>query len=222
MLTHSTSRPPSPCLRSGTAGQAFQLSILAAYSRVNSAKSIVLIGFMGAGKSSVGRCLERRIGLARIDTDEVVSAKFGLSIPEIFSRHGEEQFREAETEALRQISPDRQSIIVTGGGIVLRQENVDLLKRVGKIVWLDADEEKLFERASRRGGRPLLQTETPRKTFSDLLQKRKPLYAMAADIRVDTASLTHDDVADVILNEIGRARPSVAPKVDGPGGPCLL
>src|SRR6266849_5942458 len=113
---------------------------------------------MGAGKSSVGRCLERRTGLTRLDTDEAVSAKLGLSIPEIFSRHGEERFREAETEALRQLSQDRQSIIVTGGGIVLRQENVDLLKRLGTIVWLEADEKKLLERSSRRGDRPLLQT----------------------------------------------------------------
>jgi shikimate kinase len=169
---------------------------------VNSARSIVLIGFMGAGKSSVGRRLERRTGLNRMDTDEAVSAKFGLSIPEIFSRHDEEQFREAETEALRQLSPNRQSIIVTGGGIVLRQENVDLLKKLGAVVWLDADEERLFERSSRRGERPLLQTEDPRRTFSELFRKREPFYAAAADFRVDTSVLTHDEVADTILSKI--------------------
>ena len=157
---------------------------------------------MGAGKSSIGRCLERRTGLARIDTDEAVVSKFGLSIPEIFSRHGEEQFREAETQALRHLSPDRQSIIVTGGGIVLRQENVDLLKTLGAVVWLDADEKKLFERSSRRGERPLLQTKNPRQTFSELFRKREPLYAAAADFRVDTSLLTHDEVADTILTKI--------------------
>jgi len=157
---------------------------------------------MGAGKSSVGRCLERRTGLTRFDTDEAVSAKLGLSILEIFSRHGEERFREAETEALRQLSQDRQSIIVTGGGIVLRQENVDLLKRLGTIVWLEADEKKLFERSSRRGERPLLQTEDPIRTFSELFRKRQPLYADAADFRIDTSKLTHDEVADVILSKI--------------------
>lgn len=157
---------------------------------------------MGAGKSSVGRCLERRTGLARIDTDEAVSAKLGLSIPEIFSRHGEEQFREAETEALRELARDRQSIVVTGGGIVLRQENVDLLKKLGAVVWLDAAQEKLFERSSRRGERPLLQTENPRATFSELFRKREPLYAAAADFRVDTSTLTHDEVADAILSKV--------------------
>src|SRR5712691_9499351 len=157
---------------------------------------------MGAGKSSVGRCLARRTGLARFDTDEIVSSKFGLSIPEIFARHGEEGFREAETEALRELATKPQSIIVTGGGIVLREKNVDLLKQLGKVVWLDADEKQLFERASRRGERPLLQTKNPRATFSDLLQKRKPLYAKAADLRVDTSVLTHDEVADTILEKI--------------------
>jgi shikimate kinase len=166
---------------------------------VSSAKSIVLIGFMGAGKSSVGRFLERRTGLARMDTDDIISSKLGLSIPEIFSKHGEASFRDAETETLRQLSPDRPSIIVTGGGIVLRQENVDLLKRLGAVVWLDASEKTLFQRASRRGQRPLLQTANPRKSFSDLFRKRRPLYKRAADVRVDTSSLSHDEVGEMIL-----------------------
>jgi len=157
---------------------------------------------MGAGKSSVGRCLERRTGLVRVDTDEMVASKLGLSIPKIFSKHGEERFREAETEVLHELAPARQSIIVTGGGIVLRPENVDLLRKMGVVVWLDAEERKLFERSSRRGERPLLQTEDPRKTFSELLKTRAPLYANAADLRVDTTSLTHDEVADAILSKI--------------------
>src|SRR6266704_4687894 len=98
------------------------------YSGVNAAKSIVLIGMMGAGKTSVGRCLQRRTGLARLDTDEMVAAEFGMLIPQIFEEHGEEKFRNAETELLRKLSPDRPAIIVTGGGIVLRKENADLLK----------------------------------------------------------------------------------------------
>jgi shikimate kinase len=167
------------------------------------AKSIVLIGMMGAGKSSVGRCLARRAGLARIDTDEMVAAKFGISIAEIFSRYGEGEFREAEREALRDLVTRDAAIIVTGGGVVLREENVDLLKQLGVIAWLDADEETLFERASRRGERPALQTENPRETFSELLQKRGPLYAKAADFRVDTSSLSHEEVADKILDKVG-------------------
>jgi shikimate kinase len=165
-------------------------------------KSIVLIGFMGAGKSSVGRFLERRTGLVRLDTDEIVSSKFGLSISDIFSKHGEQRFRDAETEALRELSPDPPSIIVTGGGIVMRQENVDILKRLGTIVWLDGNEKKLFQRASRRGERPLLQTENPQKSFSDLLRKRRPLYKNAAGFRVDTSSLSHEEVTETILRRI--------------------
>src|SRR6266852_4954116 len=98
-------------------------------------KSIVLIGMMGAGKSCVGRCLQQRTKLALVDTDDIVASKFGISIPEIFSKYGEQGFREAETQALRELAPDRHAIIVTGGGIVLRDENVDLLKRLGTVVW---------------------------------------------------------------------------------------
>ena len=165
-------------------------------------RSIVLIGMMGAGKSSVGRCLQRRTGLARFDTDEIVSSKFGLSISEIFSTHGERRFREVETQVLVELAAGETTIIVTGGGIVLREENADLLKQLGTIVWLEADEETLFERASRRGNRPLLQTEYPRRTFSEMLRARAPLYAKVADIRVDTSALTHDEVADVILSKV--------------------
>ena len=165
-------------------------------------RSIVLIGMMGAGKSSVGRCLQRRTGLARFDTDEIVSSKFGLSISEIFSTHGERRFREKEAQALVELAAGEATIIVTGGGIVLRRENVDLLKQLGTIVWLDANEETLFERASRRSNRPLLQTEDPRTTFSEMLRARAPHYAKVADIRVDTSELTRDEVADVILSKV--------------------
>jgi shikimate kinase len=162
----------------------------------------VLIGFMGAGKSSVGRCLQSRTRLARFDIDEIISTKFHLSMPQIFSAYGDEQFRDAETEALLGLPSDRPSIIVTGGGIVLRKENVDLLKRLGTVVWLDANEEILFQRAMRKGDRPLLQTDNPRATFSELLQRRGPVYAEAAEIRIDTSRLTHEEVADAILSKI--------------------
>jgi shikimate kinase len=169
---------------------------------MNTPKSIVLIGMMGAGKSSVGRCLQRRTGLACLDTDEIVAAKFEMSIPEIFSKHGEQRFRDAETEALRELCLDRQAIIVTGGGTVLRDENIDILKRLGAIVWLDAPAEILFERASRRGNRPLLQGENSRKKFLEMLDARLPLYQKASSICVDTAKLGHDEVAEAILSEI--------------------
>jgi shikimate kinase len=180
----------------------FQVVASTAYCAVNAAKSIVLIGMMGAGKSSVGRSLQRQSGLARLDTDEMLAAEFGMSIAQIFEKHGQEKFRDAETEVLRKLAPDRPAIIVTGGGIVLRTENVDLLKGVGTIVWLAADEAILFERAARRDHRPLLQKENPRAIFSKLFKERESLYAEAADIRIDTSRMTHDEVAETILNKL--------------------
>ena len=154
---------------------------------------------MGAGKSAVGSCLEKRTGVTQIDTDDIVASKFGISIPEIFSKYGEERFRDAETEALRGIAVDQPAIIMTGGGIVLREENVDLLKRLGIVVWLDANEDILFERAVRKRNRPLLEAENRRKTFSQMLQARLPVYAKIANIRVDTSALAADEVAEAIL-----------------------
>ncbi|HXY60166.1 MAG TPA: shikimate kinase [Chthoniobacterales bacterium] len=169
---------------------------------MNAARSIILIGMMGAGKSSVGRALERLTGLARFDTDEVVAAHFGMSIAEIFDKHGEERFRDAETNAIRNVATDRPVVITTGGGIVLRPENIDLLKRLGTIVWLNGDEATLFERASRRNTRPLLQNDKPRAVFSELLRKRAPLYQSAADFEIDTSGLDHDQVADIIVRRV--------------------
>ena len=157
---------------------------------------------MGAGKSSVGRCLQRETGLARLDTDEILAAQFGIPIAEIFAMHGEEKFRDAESDVLRKLEPARPTIIVTGGGIILRAENVDLLKRLGTVVWLSADEAILFERVSRRDDRPLLQKENPREVFSTLFKTRDPLYAAAADIRVDTSAKSHEEVAETILNKL--------------------
>ncbi len=158
---------------------------------------------MGAGKSSVGRCLERRTGRSRFDTDEMAATKLGLSVPEIFSKFGEEKFREIETQMLRELDLGKAMIIVTGGGIVLRNENVDLMRQLGTIVLLEANEDTLFERASRKKNRPLLQTENSHATFAELLRTRTPLYAKIADIRIDTSLLNQDDVAEMILNKIG-------------------
>ena len=159
---------------------------------------------MGAGKSSVGACLRRRTGLGLLDMDDIVASKFGLSIPEIFAEHGEKKFREAETAALRCVRTEDQAIIVTGGGIVLRKENVGILRDQGVIVWLDADEKTLFARASRKQNRPLLRTKNPRKAFSKIHDARRPLYASIADIRVDTSVLTDEEVAVAILAKLRR------------------
>jgi len=168
---------------------------------------------MGAGKSSVGRCLHRRTGWALLDTDEVVASKFGISIPEIFAKHGEMKFREAETEALRSLPATEPTVIVTGGGIVLREQNIEILKRLGAIVWLDGDEETLFARASRKQNRPLLQTENPRKTFAQIFDARRALYASIADTRVDTSVLTDEEVAVAILAKRRRVNSKPEPTI---------
>jgi shikimate kinase len=186
----------------GVAATSFQAICSAAYCGVNPAKSIVLVGMMGAGKSSVGRVLDRRTGLERLDTDEAVATQFGMPIAEIFEVYGEEKFRDAETETLRGLATNRTMIVVTGGGIIMRAENVDLLKRLGTIVWLNGDEAVLFERASRRNTRPLLQNENPRAVFSELFRKRAPLYKAAADFEINTGRLDHDQVAEIILTKM--------------------
>jgi shikimate kinase len=172
-------------------------------------KSIVLIGMMGAGKSCVGCCLQRQTKLALLDTDEIVASKFGISIPEIFFKYGEQTFREAETQTLRELAPAKQTIIVTGGGIVVREENVNFLKRLGIVVWLDGNEETLFKRASRSGNRPLLNRENPPEAFAQMLQARLPLYAKVANIRVDTSVLTEEEVAVAILSKLKRLGPNL-------------
>src|SRR5881227_3598485 len=160
---------------------------------------IALIGFMGAGKSAVGRELSRRTGWPRHDTDEMIREQFGISIPDIFARHGEPAFRDAETVLLKTLQSGIAGIVVTGGGIVLREENVRLLRGMGRIIWLDADEEILWQRASRHSTRPLLQTPDPRARFAELLRERLPLYQTATDYRINTTSNSIAQVTDEII-----------------------
>jgi shikimate kinase len=162
----------------------------------------VLIGMMGTGKSVVGKVLEEKTGLHRFDTDEMISAKLKMPIDEIFAREGEPRFRDWETETLRSISPDEPAIIVTGGGIVLRSANVDLLRQLGTVVWLDADQEILRARIRDLSDRPLLQTTNPGATLSELLAAREPLYRKAADLRVDISEKNPPEIAELILGNI--------------------
>src|SRR5204863_9141633 len=116
--------------------------------------------------------------------------------------HAEERSRSTATGVLRKLAPERPAIVVTRGGIVLRAENVDLLKPLGIVIGVAAEEATVFDRASRRNDRPLLQKENPRAVFSKLFRERESLYAAAADLRVDTSTLTHDEVAETILNRL--------------------
>ena len=161
--------------------------------------AITLIGFMGAGKSAVGRELSRRTGWPRHDTDEMIREQFGISIPDIFARHGESAFRDAETTLLKTLQRGLAGIVVTGGGIILREKNVRLLRGLGHVIWLDADEEILWQRASRHSTRPLLQTPDPRARFAQLLRERRGLYQAAADYRINTSSSSIAEVTEEII-----------------------
>jgi shikimate kinase len=181
---------------------AFHCRSSTAYCDVRLTRSIVLIGFMGTGKSLVGRALEKETGCRRFDTDEMVSLSFNMSIQEIFSKHGEEKFREAETEALQSLDNNEPTIIVTGGGAVTKTKNIDLLKGLGTVVWLDADHATLRARLNELKDRPLLRTPNPAVSLSELLHARNPHYKNTADIRVDISNKNPEEIADLILKSI--------------------
>jgi len=168
--------------------------------------NIVLIGFMGCGKSSVGRRLASLTGHRFVDTDEMVVQSEGYSIPEIFSAGGEETFRDVEEKLLAGLVGVAGVVLATGGGAILREANRAAMKKIGTVAWLDADPDALFERASRSQRRPLLQTDDPRKTFDDLLASRRQIYEAASDFRIDSTGLGHDLVAQRILDRTMRLR----------------
>jgi shikimate kinase len=161
-----------------------------------SVRNLVLVGFMGSGKSSVGREIARRWGFRFIDTDTAIRQKYKKSIPDIFASFGEPFFRDEENQTLRELQTVNQAVIATGGGIVLQPRNHPLLRSLGVVVWLTASEEVIWERVSRNQNRPLLRTENPRSTISNLMSTRYPLYDSLADITVETSGLTHQEVAD--------------------------
>ena len=157
---------------------------------------------MGTGKSSVGRRLAEATGWPRYDTDAMIATALGMRITDIFARLGQERFRAEESAILEKLDADEQAIIVTGGGAILRPENVPRLKALGTVVCLTADLATLVERLGRRSHRPLLQTENPVETVEKLLEEREPLYRSAADITVDTTALSHDEVARSIQKSL--------------------
>lgn len=165
--------------------------------------AIVLIGFMGAGKTTVGLELSRLIDWPLYETDDAIAANAEMSVEDFFASRGEEEFREAESEALAGM-PRESAIVGTGGGIVLRPENVAALKRLGLVIYLEADEPTLIHRLhDETEGRPLLQTDNFRTTLARLLRKRKPLYRAAADFTVNTIRLNASEAAQEIVRHVG-------------------
>jgi shikimate kinase len=163
-------------------------------------RNLVLIGFMGSGKSSVGREIARRWDFRFFDTDSIIRRKHGKTIPEIFSTWGEATFRKEEHLVLKRFQYSRGIVLATGGGIVTQPRNLPLLRQLGVIVWLVADEETTWRRVHRNPTRPLLQTDDPRETIRKLLAERAPLYQSIADLTIDSTGLSHSEVADRILS----------------------
>lgn len=158
--------------------------------------NVVLVGFMGTGKSAVGRLLARALRRRRFDTDLWVSRTAGLPIPEIFARYGEETFRDLETEAARVVSFPSGLVVSTGGGILGRDENVELLRKGGALVCLEARPEVILARTAPWESRPMLRTALdPREAVTRLLEERAPRYALS-DWTLDTSDLTLDQVVD--------------------------
>ena len=164
--------------------------------RENQSTNIVLIGFMGCGKSSVGRELARMVGYEYVDTDEeIIASASGMPIPEIFDVEGEEGFRRRERGVLEGLVDSRGKIISTGGGVPVAEKNRVLLKKMGYVVWLDARVETIMRRVSTNQDRPLLQVDDPEAKVRELLSVRGPIYKEVADLRVETDDLGLNEVA---------------------------
>lgn len=164
-------------------------------------RSIVLVGLMGAGKSTVGRRLATRLGLAFLDADHEIEAAAGMSIPDIFSIHGEAYFREGERRVIARILQEGPIVLATGGGAYMSEETRAAVSEHGVSVWLKADVDVLLERVSRRQNRPLLQNDNPRATLERLMNERNPFYAMA-DVAVQTHDAPHDRVVSAVIRTL--------------------
>jgi len=164
-------------------------------------KNIILTGFMGTGKTAVGRELSKILDMKLIDVDTEIEKSEKITINEIFKQFGEPRFREIETDMIRKLSESKNAIISTGGGAVLKQENMDILRKNGVIVCLTASSETIFKRTSTNNDRPLLQVENPLERINELLNFRKPFY-QKADVMIDTEGKTPLQIADEIIEKV--------------------
>ncbi|MFW5630961.1 MAG: shikimate kinase [Acetivibrio ethanolgignens] len=171
--------------------------------------NIILIGFMGCGKTSIGTRLSQRLSYSFLDTDEQIKAKEGRSINPIFSEKGEAYFREIETRTVRELlETTEKTVISTGGGLPLKEINGKLLQQLGFVVYLDVTKETVMERLARDTTRPLLNGPDKEKRVEELLSFRQPIYEYTAHITVNTNQRDFDDIIDDIIRnyEIMMAR----------------
>ncbi len=164
-------------------------------------KPLVLVGMMGAGKTTVGRRLAARLGRQFIDSDEEIERAAQMSIPEIFEQRGEAEFRAGETRVIARLLKERDIVLATGGGAFVNLETRALVKQQAVSVWLKADLAILFERVSRRANRPLLKTADPKATLEKLIADRYPIYA-EADITVMSRDVPQDNVAGDVVSAV--------------------
>src|SRR5437764_8243831 len=165
-------------------------------------RSIVLIGMMGVGKSSIGRRLGSRLGVPFVDADTEIEQAAGMSIADIFTRHGEAAFRSGEARVIARLLNSGPQVLATGGGAVMNPETRGLIQQRGVSIWLSAEFELLLRRISKRKAeRPMLQTADPAATLRELLAAREPIYAQA-DLTVQSRDVPHDAVVAEIIERL--------------------
>ena len=162
--------------------------------------NFILIGFMGSGKTEVGKGLAKRLDYTFMDTDLLIEEKTGKSISDIFSKDGELVFRDIETLILTELSGINEHVISTGGGIVTKKENILLLKKTGFIIWLKASPETILKRVGSETHRPLLKVDNPLEQIIMLISKREQSYS-EADLTIDTDGLEVDDIVNNIIRQ---------------------
>jgi len=168
--------------------------------------NIILIGFMGVGKSEIGRGLAARLGINYIDTDETIEKTEGRKVSEIFEKDGEPHFRDLETEVIKTLEDYDNFVISTGGGIVLREENVKMLKEIGPLVLLTAKAEVIYRRLKEAKDRPLLEQGDKMEKIVEILDARYPAYEKAADFKVDTSNIIPEAAVEEIIKWIKRSK----------------
>lgn len=164
--------------------------------------SLFLIGFMGAGKSSVAAALGNSLKREVLEMDQCISEQEKMSIPEIFAQKGEAYFRQCETQLLRDCANREPQVVSCGGGVPMRQENVEAMRACGTVVLLTARPEVILERVKDDHNRPLLEGHKDVPYISGLMEQRRPHYEAAADLTVDTSDLTIQEVCREILERI--------------------
>lgn len=164
-------------------------------------RPIVLVGLMGAGKSTVGRRLAKRLGLSFVDSDSAIEDAAGLSAAEVFERFGESDYRDGERRLVARLIDGTVRVISTGGGVFVDPSTRELLNERAITVWLDAPVDVLADRTSRRDTRPLLRNDDPKATLERLAEEERPSYS-AAHIHVKSGNGAHRDVVDSIISAV--------------------